>query len=79
MHFFGISTKYVIDGLRVPVFGRGAASFANHSSSSNAYYYMLGSDVFIRSTMDINRGPLITVSYGCRFFRTTGKNIYESI
>ena len=78
-HFFGISTKLVIDGLRVPVLGRGAASFANHSSSPNAYYYKLGSDVFIRSTMDINRGQWITVSYGCRFLRTTGKNIHESI
>ena len=78
-HVFGIGSRFCIMGLKIPIRGRGGASFANHSDEPNAKYYKLDNNVFIRALRVIRKGEWITVSYGSRFLRTTGVNIHREM
>jgi SET domain len=78
-HVFGIGSRFCILGLKTPIPGRGAASFANHSENPNARYYKLDSSVFIRALREIHKGEWITVSYGPRFLRTSGAVIHRTM
>ena len=67
-----------IDGLRSPVIGRGAGSFANHSDNPNACLVKTLFGVFLRATRAIRRGQWINVSYGKAFIKSRlGKSIHK--
>ena len=75
-HFFGIGNQFVIDGLKEPLIGRGAASFANHSTSPNSRFFKSESGVFLRALRAILCDQWITVSYGSKFLSSHGKAIH---
>ena len=63
-----------------PVVGRGAGSFANHSSYPNARYLKTDIGIFLRATEDIPSGSWIVVTYGQQFLRSRwGRRIHPRI
>ena len=54
----------VIDGLRIPCPGRGAASFVNHSHAPNAQFWCQNDRVWIKLTRDLGSNQEVLVNYG---------------
>jgi hypothetical protein len=71
-HLFGIGGRAgCIDGLKTPLLGRGAASFANHLGRGfNAILYKGLFGVFLRAKVSIRKGQWITTSYGSQFIKS---------
>jgi hypothetical protein len=59
----------VIDGLRIPLVGRGAGSFVNHSCDPNAEFHIRSDTVWIKTKKDIHKGMEILVNYGRTYWK----------
>lgn len=63
--------RFIIDGLREPVVGRGGGSFANQAhgpaDANNAKFHNVGGGVVLVATKPIRRGGEVTIFYGTDF------------
>ena len=70
-----IATFYsAVDGLRIPVEGRGMGSFANHSKRPNAKYFVRNDTCYIKLLVDVRGGEEILVNYGSGYWRRRHQN-----
>ena len=58
-----------IDGLRVPIIGKGAGSFVNHSNCPNAFYHVIHDIIWIKLKKHVECGEEIFVSYGNSYWK----------
>jgi hypothetical protein len=55
-----------VNGLRVPIHGRGMGSFANHSTQPNCRKLLVGAKVVLVATKQISSADEVTMNYGSK-------------